>query len=111
MFYVGQNVVVAQDIPGFVRMFDGATREPLYASRVYTIRGLDPDALFTERGETFSQLGVYLEEVVNPLWAGDELPDFEPAYGYQHFRPLKDISEDVMNQLRAPLNERSKEVA
>lgn len=87
MFYVGQNVVCVDADKQLRTDPDGG----LVKGGIYTVSGL-PNA---------TGLTVYEVPVPAP---------FE-AFSSRRFRPLKDISEDIMNQLRAPLNERSKEVA
>jgi hypothetical protein len=55
---------------------------------------------------------LWVEEIINSVRDyGGAVGLIEPPFPTRCFRPLKDISEDIMNQLRAPLNKRSKEVA
>ncbi len=96
MFYVGQNVVC---VPYSRAGGSGYGDETLpTVGHVYTVRGL-----WTHPG---GEEGLWVEEITNPVRDyGGAVGLIEPPFPTRCFRPLKDISEDIMNQLRAPLNE------
>jgi hypothetical protein len=88
MFHVGQKVAYVSS-PAFVPV--GCTT--VYVGCVYTIRHIS---------DTDDGLGVWLEEVRNPLsYVGEEWGFFATR-----FRPVKNTSIEVFRALLSPIHER-----
>jgi hypothetical protein len=92
MFHVGQRVVCVsapkRPIAGLIDPVTGC---------VYTVRGIDPIRLPTER-----TYGIYLEEIHNslhPIW------EVEYSFYADRFRPVKDTSIEVFRSLLSPIPE------